>query len=376
MLSVLVTEKALKTRFTAQMMAAVAVLADTAPDDFRRRIVARSLFVYTHEFIRWARQAKNELRRIGGQRDRVLRLEPMLAALGDRDWGPYEEIRHKIAAHRQPIGHGPLGGLEAGVVAWNDISRTSLHILAEDARGIWNELADGYEMPRLTGFPPVVDELAEEITACGYEVEPDGVAIGVGSFDATRPDAALALQGGDLGTIQRQIVDAVRSVQVICQLWQAVNGHEPFCYAVLSAAHVEACTMHDLILGQPSTTPARYRHESLRELLERTDLRSPGLPWLQHAAISLPRDSIVAVREIRDRVGAHIDDRASFSDLLTLMQSFDPAALNEVLDHLFDTISGAASADVRLRLAVMGDARLAGTSLVKGSGNHSPFNDA
>lgn len=368
------TEKALKSRFAAQMMAAVAVLADTAPDDFRRRIVARSLFVYTHEFLRWARQAKNELSRISGESDRILRLEQMLEALGDRDWGPYEEIRHRIAAHRQPIGDGPLGGLEAGVAAWNDICRTSLHILAADARAIWNELADGYGMPRLTGFPPIVDELADAIAAFGYATELDGIAIGVGSFDATRPDAAVALQGGDLGIIQRQIVDAVRTVQVICQLWQAVNGHEPYCYAVLSAAHIEACTLHDLILGQPSTTPARHRHESLRELLERTASRSPALSVLQHAASTLPQDPMVAVRQIRDQVGAHIHDRASFSDLLALMQGFDSSALNRVLDHLFGALSGAAAADVRLRLAVMGDARLAGLSLVELE-NDSPFND-
>ena len=37
-------ETALKARYCAQMMAGAAVLAGTAPDDFRRRVLARWVF--------------------------------------------------------------------------------------------------------------------------------------------------------------------------------------------------------------------------------------------------------------------------------------------------------------------------------------------
>jgi hypothetical protein len=83
-------ENALKARYAAQMMAATAVLAEAAPDDFRRRSIGRISFVYSHEFIRYARRAKNELRRSGlDQRDRVRRLNALLEQLDTRDWGPY-----------------------------------------------------------------------------------------------------------------------------------------------------------------------------------------------------------------------------------------------------------------------------------------------
>lgn len=95
------SETALKARYCAQMMAAASVLAGTAPDDFRRRVVARWVFVYCHEFIRRARRAKNELRGRGGMRDTVRELERALNELEKRDWRSYETIRHRIAAHRQ-----------------------------------------------------------------------------------------------------------------------------------------------------------------------------------------------------------------------------------------------------------------------------------
>ena len=45
-------ESAYRARLCAAYMAAAAVLAGEAPDDFRRRIIARPAFVYAHEFLR------------------------------------------------------------------------------------------------------------------------------------------------------------------------------------------------------------------------------------------------------------------------------------------------------------------------------------
>jgi hypothetical protein len=97
------SETALKARYCAQMMAAASVLAGTAPDDFRRRVLARWVFIYRHEFIRWARRAKNELRGRDDMRDMVRELGRALDELEKRDWGSYEDIRHRIAAHRQTV---------------------------------------------------------------------------------------------------------------------------------------------------------------------------------------------------------------------------------------------------------------------------------
>jgi len=125
------SEIALKARYCAQMMAAAAVLAGTAPDDFRRRVLARHVFVYCHEFIRWARRAKNELRGRPQLRETVRELDRALNELERRDWGSYEDIRHRIAAHRQTLAATPTDAILRGGEMWNDISEATVRILSE-----------------------------------------------------------------------------------------------------------------------------------------------------------------------------------------------------------------------------------------------------
>lgn len=132
-------ESTYRARLCAKYMAAAAVLAATAPDDFRRRIIARPVFVYAHEFLRWARRAKNDLKRLPNTRHAIGRIEPMLTRFAGHDYGPYEDIRHGIVAHRRPLGTTATGGDElATVVAWLDISDATVRILAEDATAVWN----------------------------------------------------------------------------------------------------------------------------------------------------------------------------------------------------------------------------------------------
>jgi hypothetical protein len=121
------SESPFRARLCAQFTAAAAVLAAEAPDDFRRRIVARPVFIYAHEFLRWARRAKNGLKKLPNSRQAIRRIEPLLMRLAEHDYGPYEEIRHRIAAHRQPFGNA-ISDQVSGEEAWLDISDATVRI--------------------------------------------------------------------------------------------------------------------------------------------------------------------------------------------------------------------------------------------------------
>lgn len=367
------SDKPYKARFAAQMMAAATVLAETAPDDFRRRSLARPVFVYGHEFLRWARQAKNELKSKPSQRQRVARLEELLRALGERDWPSYEVIRHRIAAHRQPLAPDAIDDLQLGAEFWNDISSPALRILCEDARDIWNELAGGFSMPRLESFPPISPELSKAIDDRGYEPVPEGVAAGVGSFDLTRSDAVAAIQGGDLGQCLRQVVDAIRNIKLLSQLWLAVNGHEPYTYVLYSAIHVEICALHDLLFGGPSGSNEYGR--PLIELLA-ADGGSPALPLLEAARQKVPQPAMDSVRHVRAKIGARVDDQMTHNDLLGLLRGADPNHLNATIDHLFSSVEVVARADVLLRPLLMFDVHLSGLSRVDVPIDAKPFEAA
>ncbi len=355
------SETALKARYCAQLMAAGCVLADTAPDDFHRRVLARPVLVYCHEFIRWARRAKNELRSRPELRPTVKRVGLALDDLERRDWGDYEQIRHRIAAHRQTIDPDLAESLSVGNAMWSDLADDALRILAEDARAIWNDLATAQGIPTLDSFPPVAAELQAAIGDQGYEPAPAGLLAGVGSFDATRPDAVPTIQGGAIGEQNRQIVDAVRNVRTLSQLWLAVNGHEPFWRIVLGATATEACTLVDLLFGAKAS---EHQQSSLLELLEQDRRPSPGVAVLRGARDSLDPAALDHVRELRNRCGAHVDDRLAVHEISKLMQSVDPNKLNAVIDSCFDAIRVAARVELTLRPILMFDAVFAGMAIV------------
>jgi hypothetical protein len=357
------SETALKARYCAQMMAAASVLAGTAPDDYRRRVVARWVFVYCHEFIRWARRAKNELRSRKGLRDTIRDLERPLDELEKRDWGSYENIRHRIAAHRQPV-PGPLTtSIPRTSEMWTDISDTTVRILSEDARAIWNQIAEVHGIPTLDRFPPVSPELRAALDERGYETARAGLVSGVGSFDATREDAAFIIQGGELGEQNRLLVDAVRNIRTLSQLWLAVNGHEPFWRVVLAATVTEACTLLDLMYGGPAGPG--HQQFSLLALLERDEPRSRAILVLRQGRHSLDSASLAHVRDLRNRIGAHVDEHLSVNQISQMMESFDPAALNSVIDNGSATLTRAARVELLLRSVLMFDAAISGLTLAK-----------
>jgi hypothetical protein len=368
------SEAALKARYCAQMMAASTVLASTAPDDFRRRVLARSVFVYCHEFIPWARRAKNELRRDPQNRATVRILERELDALERRDWGPYEEIRHRIAAHRQSLADDPGQAIQESAERWTDISDATVRILSEDARGIWNRLADVSGIPRLEQFPPISEELVAAIVDHGYE-RTEGLVSGVGSFDGARTDALHVVQGGDLGELNRQIVDAVRNNNMLGQLFGAVNGHEPYARVVLAAAVTEACTLVDLVYGQPQTTDPRYRQDSLLQLLERTVPASSAIAILRSARDALSPTALATVRSLRNTFGAHIDDDLTMTEILNAQEGFDADAVNTVVENVGVVLAYAARAEMLLRPIAMHDVGITGLSLVEPPEGARPYGD-
>jgi len=340
-------------------MAAAAVLAGEAPDDFRRRIIARPAFVYAHEFLRWARCAKNDLKRLPNRRHAIRRIEPMLTRFARHDYGPYEAIRHRIAAHRQPIGDTSDGSDElATAAAWLDISDATVRILADDARTVWNALAEAYDMPRLTSFPPVTPELRQALDETGFEPAPEGLVPGVGSFDVTRPDALWVRQGGDIGRRQRELVDAIRSVQVLSRLLHATATHEPYWRVNVAAVAAETSTLVELLYEQPPGTSPEHRRAPLLELV-RHQPGAEALPILEAGLAALDRAALAHVRGLRNAIGAHVDDDCSVADLMSELEAVDLAAFDTVLRNCFDAISRARAEDALLATLAMADRTMA-----------------
>lgn len=260
-----------------------------------------------------------------------------------------------------------------GTALWTDISDDAVRILSEDARAIWNGLAAAHDMPRLESFPPISPELQAALAECGYEPLPEGLISGVGSFDASREDAIFMIQGGELGELNRQIIDAVWNIRTLSQLWQAVNGHEPYWQIVIGATVTEACTLVELVYEQPPTANAKYLQLSLLEVLDRDDPASAAIPLLRAGREALSPVALEHVSRLRNTAGAHIDDPLPLNEIIASLRSFEPDALNAVIDNVFAVITNAGHADLRLRLVLMQDITLSGVTLVKPPQEARPY---
>ncbi len=183
------------------------------------------------------------------------------------------------------------------------------------------------------------------------------------------------MQGGELGELNRQIVDSLRSINLLTQLWVAVNGSEPYVRLVLGATITEACMLVDLTYGQPASTPPRHRQLSLLEMLERDEPRSSAIPGLRAARDALRGDSLEHVRDLRNMFGAQIDDRVDLGTLLRTQETFDPAALNEVIESVGVALADAIRAERLLAPIKMHEASITGFDLAEPPPGARPYGD-
>jgi hypothetical protein len=333
------TDQAAKTQHCVRMMLAARVLAETAPDDFRKRIVARPVFSHVQAFLRWAPQVKNGLKKRKVDRALIHEIEVALKDLGERDFAHYEDVRHRIAAHRQAFVPLPQPELLADSEAWNDIDEAAVTILTDDATAIWNKLAPHTQLPKVSAPPELPEHVRLGIAERGYTGEQvAGVRIGTGSFDETRPDTVTITQGGALGQRQRQIIDTIHSIETTGQLTPLLEGD--FQWITVTSGIVDLATLVDLCYEQPLNPMVQYA--PLLELM-RADGRSPALPLLERGYATLDRAAVVALRQLRNTVGAHIDDRRTMLQLEQDLRGFDVAGANRVLANISTTLAEASN---------------------------------
>jgi hypothetical protein len=131
-----------KTRHAVEMAVAARALAAAAPTDHRKRVLARYVFVYLHDVIRFAPAWRNALVRDPRSRATAEAAKPALERLR-RDWETYADIRHYLAAKRQPRHPGDKAADQlAAFRLWADIGDLSVETLTDDALEIYAQLAD------------------------------------------------------------------------------------------------------------------------------------------------------------------------------------------------------------------------------------------
>src|SRR5438270_2555249 len=124
-------DAAQKTRHCLQMALAARALAAATPDSHHKRVFARYVFVHLHEVIRFGSAWRNEVRR--ASEPAYVAAGPALARLRT-DWDQrFADVRHYIAAKRQPRASDVATDALESFALWADIGALSVDTLLDDA---------------------------------------------------------------------------------------------------------------------------------------------------------------------------------------------------------------------------------------------------
>ncbi len=270
-----------KVAFATTQALAARALADAVPNPYAKRLAARGVFVAIDSLISLARQSRNLIKETKANKSDLADLKQALNDLADRDWGPYEEIRDRIGAHRQPVGGGDdtLGWAAANEL-WAQVDAPLVGVLCEDVVAIDRSLQV------LTGRPATTEPALSGAAQAALAAAPDfnraraGLAVATGSFGETQEGTVTPLQGGTIGERLRQISDTIDGWEFYAAVVPHVAAEQPFLRAAISGAIIETAGLVELVFDVPEGRAPANRFAPLVELIPST---YPELADLQSA---------------------------------------------------------------------------------------------
>src|ERR1700733_1873126 len=321
-----------KTRHAVQMAIAARALAAAAPNDHRKRVVARYVFVYLDDVIRFAGPWRNQLRRRNATRAAAESALPALTRLR-KDWRHYEEIRNYLAAKRQPRDPlDPVANELESFALWADIGEIAVGTLVDDAVEVYAQLAAVTPLDRVDFDPVCPDDLVTALRDLDAVGEEGAIEIAASSFGADRPGAFPIRMGGDIGRLVPLMNDVAENLQTLRALAEPAAQHPVFDRLVRCQLPTELYELLRLAIGPESGAPLSAQ-SSLLSLYSRPDMSPDALKvletfrdWIEK---SINREEL---RDWRRRIGAHIDDESSWAELDEGISTIDLEPLGRVID--------------------------------------------
>jgi hypothetical protein len=306
----------LKTRHAVQMACAARALAAAAPSDHLKRVLARYVFVFLHDVLRFAPAWRNQLLKDEARRATA---EAAAAALERLrvDWKHYQGIRHFLGAKRQLRDPADAAADQLETFRlWTDIGALSVETLVDDAIELYVQLAALERLPPIDAEPEVS---AAAVQALG-SAEPLGdeayLEVNAATFATARPRTVALRQGGHVGRLVALVNDVAESAAVLAGLAEVDDLHPAIRRLVVCELPSEISELMRLTIG-PVTVDGEDApaDPSLLAWYREHDRPPDALTVLAYLESSIPVQMRVQLRDWRNRLGAHIDDATPWSVL-------------------------------------------------------------
>lgn len=328
-------------------MLAARALADAAPNDHYKRILARQVYVFAAAFLNRAYDWRSELARHSGSRARAQEGRRRLRKLAGT-YNQSKRVRDYLAAKRQPAHTVRAQDAELTLELWISIDQRGVASLIKQALRAYEALVPADESANeelaLTAAPEV---LRTALARLGPPGEEANQAFAVGSYAAAVPGTNSVHLGGGVGRRITHVNDVNDQLLTLETLWPAVDGLQPFHRLVCAALIAEISTLLDLTIGPPE--PHEVRCASLLQLC-REQNASEGERVLDGIRENLPDEWRAYFKEARNMFGAHVDARVPYDELRAELDDVDMAQLIEMISGLRRGLKFAALYDQGLRM--------------------------
>ena len=288
-----------KLHFQAREMRLAMRLAQFAPTDADARMLTRHVLIRTDDFISHASQLRKPLRQAGFDTGAFDDLRKYYAA----EFQEYfQKVRDRLSAHVQDI------ELSEVIELWNGVDASKSEFFADGAAEIYRSLEPlGIpSFPTLTDFPEL-DDPAFELALHAYEAsgsKVQTVEMGVDPLAVTRPNSTAIIythpvqaRAGQLALIQRWMMAQAKLFSKF--------GAFPNVVRILKARMItDLVSAHDCLFTRSVDPTAPQRMDGLDVLL--AGGASPNAIE-QFKAVFRVEEAIRPYREVRNKVGGHLD---------------------------------------------------------------------
>jgi hypothetical protein len=332
-------EVAKKLLYCVRMMNLIKWFSQAGSNDYRKRIISRSIFVYLDAFFNFAPQLKNTLEK---KNINVKTIHEKISKIRDEYDSYHARIRDKLAAHRQDL---PI--LELFEV-WNEIDTTTLDYFISESLDIYNLLhaLKREEIEPYSDFPITfltIKPASVNIPAAPVTLTSDNLAL-------TRPNTVSFIPINDFQVRGSQINSIIEIIYYLGTMYPEDTQGKDFERLVKSILIVDVINLIDNIYPH-TPTDVRYKIESFLEILQKH--RLGGQAILEKLSIKRDVSLEGKIRGVRNKICAHVDDSDDLSHLFDLLDTLPIDDLNKVFIPAVDAFYKACNADFRTRLLLM-----------------------
>ena len=229
--------------------------------------------------------------------------------------------------------------------AWNEIDETTLTILSDDVKEVWNAL-EAYGVASTFPRPPELDDEASLAPFVGLKAG-DGVLVGTDRVAITRPNTVGMIPTGLFQEKAMRVLTAFEGFQALENSGVeqiTANWYLPG-KASVDLFVVDACSVIDNLFEDRAQTAHVSKEESLAKLWKADNVR--GVELLEQ----FQRDSTLEqqLRELRNKFSAHLDPDVPLADLEKMLVEFPLQNLSNYMGSIWLAFRQACTQDIRTR---------------------------